>query len=46
VDFFTADDPSSLGPEIVSHEATALAQLQTQGGVLMNEVLYPDVKSS
>jgi uncharacterized SAM-binding protein YcdF (DUF218 family) len=46
VEFFTADDPTSLDPEIARHESTALAQLQAQGGVLINGVLYPHMQPS
>jgi uncharacterized SAM-binding protein YcdF (DUF218 family) len=46
IDFFTADDPSSLDPELVGHEALALAKLQAHGGVLVRKVLYSYKKSS
>jgi uncharacterized SAM-binding protein YcdF (DUF218 family) len=43
VDFFTANDPASVDTEITSHEAIALAQLWAQGGVLVDNILFPHV---
>jgi uncharacterized SAM-binding protein YcdF (DUF218 family) len=44
VDFFAADDPSSLHPDILRHESTALAQLRAQGGVLIDGKLHRHMK--
>jgi hypothetical protein len=46
VQFFVADDPPSLNPEIFRHEAAALSLLQAQGGVLIDSVLHPNVQPS
>jgi uncharacterized SAM-binding protein YcdF (DUF218 family) len=43
VDFYSADDPSNLDPDIIRHEALALAQLQAQGGVLIGDFLHAHV---
>lgn len=45
VDFFTAEDPLDLDAQTVRHEATALARLVAQGGVLIGDVLYPHRRS-
>jgi uncharacterized SAM-binding protein YcdF (DUF218 family) len=45
-DFLQAEDPSDLDLDSVSHEAAALTQLLSQGGVLVGDVLHPHVQSS
>jgi uncharacterized SAM-binding protein YcdF (DUF218 family) len=46
IEYFAADDPSSLSSEINRHESTALARLQAQGGVIIDDVLYPHMRST
>lgn len=41
IDFFAADDPADLDPEIVRHEASALALLVAQGGIVVDDLLHP-----
>jgi uncharacterized SAM-binding protein YcdF (DUF218 family) len=43
IEFFTADDPSTLSTELNRHEAIALGQLLALGGVLVDDVLHPHV---
>lgn len=45
VDFFAAEDSLDLHEQAVKHEATALAMLVAQGGVLIGDVLYPHGRS-
>lgn len=41
IDIYGGKDPTNLDPGIVEHENKALAQLVSQGGVLIDGVLHP-----